>query len=56
MANRVYISAVSIAKLMKKSSMKIEIDFFPVYTAEKCGFELLSAQDVSILKDLPFHH
>lgn len=58
-ANRVYVSSISIAELMIKSSIgKIDVNFDPVESAEKCGFELLSytAEDAALLKDLPFHH
>lgn len=59
MANRVFLSSVSVAELMIKASIgKIQIDFDPVDIAEKSGFELLdfTAHDAVLLKDLPFHH
>lgn len=59
MANRVFLSSVSVAELMIKASIgKIQIDFDPVDIAEKSGFELLdfTTHDAVLLKDLPFHH
>lgn len=58
-ANTVYVSSVSIAELMIKSSIgKIEIDFDPIEIAKRSGFELLnfSPEDALALKELPFHH
>lgn len=58
-ANQVYLSAVSVAELMIKSSIgKLNVDFDPVYIAEKSGFDLLdfTANDALLLKDMPFHH
>lgn len=57
--NIVWLSAISIAEIMIKASMgKLEIDFDPVAIAHESGFEVLdfSAEDASLLKDLPFHH
>ncbi len=57
--NIIYISSVSIAELMIKSSIgKLEVNFDPIIIAKKSGFELLdfSAEDSLALKELPFHH
>ena len=59
MANRVYVSSISIAEIMIKSSIgKLRVDYDPVEIALECGFELLDfrAQDALLLKNLPFHH
>lgn len=58
-ANAVFLSAVSVAELMIKSSMGIlEVAFDAVDIAIATGFQLLSfsAEDALQLKDLPFHH
>ena len=58
-ANQVYLSAVSVAELMIKSSFgKLNVDFDPVDIAEKSGFDLLdfTANDALLLEDMPFHH
>ena len=58
-ANIVYVSAISIAEIMIKSSLgKLEIGFDPVEEAEKCGFTMLdfSGRDAIQLGALPFHH
>ena len=58
-ANQVYLSAVSVAEIMIKSSIgKLTVDFDPVDIAKKTGFDLLvfSAEDALLLKDMPFHH
>jgi len=57
--NTVYVSSVSIAEIMIKSSLgKLPIDFDPVDMAERSGFDLLdfSGRDALPLKDMPFHH
>lgn len=57
--NIIYVSAVSIAEIMIKSSVgKLEVDFDPEEMARHSGFELLdfSANDALPLKELPFHH
>lgn len=57
--NSVYFSAISVAELMIKSSIgKLEVNFEPISIALESGFELLSfsANDVLLLKELPFHH
>lgn len=59
MANTVYVSSITIAELMIKSSIgKIHIDFNPVDLARQSGFEMLnfSGEDALFLQDLPFHH
>ncbi len=57
--NSVFVSAITIAELMIKSSIgKLSIDFDPVDVARKSSFDLLefNADDATLLKDLPFHH
>jgi PIN domain nuclease of toxin-antitoxin system len=59
LSNTIYVSAVSIAELMIKASIKkLKVDFDPVQMAKKSGFELLdfSAEAALLLKGLPFHH
>lgn len=59
MANVVYVSSISIAEIMIKSSIgKLKVDYDPVERAQASGFELLdfTAGDALLLKDLPFHH
>ena len=58
-ANQVYLSAVSVAEIMIKSSIdKLNVNFDPVDIAEKSGFDLLdlTVKDALLLKDMPFHH
>ena len=58
-ANQVYLSAVSVAEIMIKSSIgKLNVNFDPIDIAEKSGFDLLdlTAKDALLLKDMPFHH
>lgn len=58
-ANAVFVSSISIAEIMIKSSLgKLRVDFDPVVEAERCGFEMLdfSAGDALQLGQLPFHH
>lgn len=58
-ANQVYLSAVSVAEIMIKSSIgKLDVQFNPLDIADKSGFDLLdfTAQDALLLKELPFHH
>lgn len=59
LSNTIYVSSVSIAELMIKSSIgKIEIDFNPIEIAQESGFEQLdfSSEDALLLKEMPFHH
>ncbi|MEA3414671.1 MAG: type II toxin-antitoxin system VapC family toxin [Thermodesulfobacteriota bacterium] len=59
LSNTIYVSAVSIAELMIKTSVKkLRIDFDPVVMAKESGFTLLdfSAKAALLLKDMPFHH
>jgi PIN domain nuclease of toxin-antitoxin system len=59
LSNTIYVSAVIIAELMIKTSLKkLEIDFNPVVMAKESGFALLdfSAEAALLLKDMPFHH
>ncbi|VAW78622.1 hypothetical protein MNBD_GAMMA14-2486 [hydrothermal vent metagenome] len=58
-ANTVYLSAISVAELMIKSSIgKLEVNFDPVAIAMETGFQLLSfsGDDALQLRELPFHH
>jgi len=58
-ANTAYLSAISVAELMIKSSIgKLEVNFDPVAIALETGFQLLSfsGDDALQLKELPFHH
>lgn len=58
-ANTIYVSSISIAEMMIKSSLhKLAITFNPIEMAENSGFELLdfSARDAVLLKEMPFHH
>jgi PIN domain nuclease of toxin-antitoxin system len=57
--NIIYVSSITIAELMIKSSLgKLQIDFDPVDLAQQSGFEHLdfSGKDALLLKTLPFHH
>ena len=59
LSNTIYVSAVTIAELMIKTSIgKLEINFNPVDMAKESGFALLdfSAASALLLKDMPFHH
>ncbi|MCK5250643.1 MAG: type II toxin-antitoxin system VapC family toxin [Spirochaetaceae bacterium] len=59
LANTIFISSISIAEIMIKSSLnKLGISFDPVEMVEKSGFEFLdfNAEDAVLLKELPFHH
>jgi len=59
LSNTIYVSAVTIAELMIKTSIgKLEINFNPVDMAKESGFTLLdfSAESALLLKDMPFHH
>ncbi|MDA0334145.1 MAG: type II toxin-antitoxin system VapC family toxin [bacterium] len=58
-ANIVYVSSISIAEIMIKTSLgKLDLAFNPVEMVEKCGFESLEfrGEDALLLRDLPFHH
>lgn len=58
-ANIIFISSISIAEIMIKSSLgKLNVEFNPMEEAEKCGFEFLdfSGRDALQLGKLPFHH
>jgi len=59
LSNIVYVSSISIAELMIKSSIgKLKVDFDPIEMVKESGFELLdfTAKDAFYLKELPFHH
>ena len=59
LSNTIYVSAVSIAELMIKASLKkLRIDFNPVLMAKESGFSLLdfSAEAALLLKGMPFYH
>lgn len=58
-ANQVYLSAISVAEIMIKSSIgKLDMPFNPLDIADRSGFDLLdfTAQDALLLKEMPFHH
>jgi len=57
--NKVWLSSISIAELMIKSSIgKLQIDFDPVEQAETINeaVALLASEDAGRLGDLPLHH
>jgi PIN domain nuclease of toxin-antitoxin system len=59
LANTVYVSSITIAEIMIKSSIgKLNLNYDPVDMAQQSGFELLDfqSQDALLLKDMPFHH
>ena len=59
LANTIYISSISIAEIMIKTSLnKLDIPFDPIEMVEKSGFEFLdfNAKDAVLLRDMPFHH
>lgn len=59
LSNTIYVSAISIAEIMIKASVKkLKVDFNPVALAQESGFSLLdfSAEAALLLKDMPFHH
>jgi PIN domain nuclease of toxin-antitoxin system len=59
LSNTIYVSAVTVAELMIKTSVgELTIDFDPVKMAGESGFALLdfSAEAALLLKDMPFHH
>ena len=59
LSNTIFVSAISIAELMIKASLKkFQIDFNPVAMAKESGFALLnfSTEAALLLKDMPFHH
>ena len=58
-ANRILVSALSIAELTMKASLgKLELNFEPVEASAEAGVETLpfTAEAAMLLKDLPFHH
>lgn len=59
MANTIYISSISIAEIMIKSSLnKLDISFDPIEMVEQSGFKFLdfSAKDAVLLKEMPCFH
>ena len=59
LANTIYISSVSVAEIMIKTSLnKLDIPFDPIEMVEKSGFEFLdfSAKDAVLLREMPYHH
>jgi len=59
LANTIYVSAISIAEIMIKSSFhKLNISFDPIKMVENSGFEFLDfrAEDALLLKGMPFYH
>lgn len=58
-ANAIYLSSISVAELMIKSSIgKLKVDYDVIEMAKKSGFEILDfkAEDAVLLKELPLHH
>ena len=58
-ANEIFLSSMSIAELVIKSSLgKIDVSFDPLELAEKMRIEILSfsGADAMALGELPFHH
>ena len=59
LSNTIYVSSISIAEIMIKSSLgKLDISFDPVEMVKNSGFELLDfkGNDALLLKEMPFHH
>ena len=59
LSNIVYVSSISIAELMIKSSIgKLAIAFDPIEMISQSGFEQLDfkACDALLLKEMPYHH
>ena len=59
LANTIYVSSISIAEIMIKSSLhKLNISFDPIKIVENSGFEFLDfkAKDALLLKEMPFYH
>ena len=59
LSNIIYVSSISIAEIMIKSSIgKLNCNFNPLEMAEKSGFDMLDfrGEDALLLQDLPFHH
>ena len=59
LSNTIYVSSISIAELMIKTSIgKLKIDFNPAALALESGFLLLdfNADAALLLKEMPFHH
>ena len=57
--NTIFVSSITFIEIMIKVSIgKLQIDFDPIETAKKSGFEILdfSAKDSIALGDMPFHH
>ena len=57
--NTIFVSSITFIEIMIKVSIgKLQIDFDPIETAKKSGFEILdfSAEDSIALGDMPFHH
>lgn len=59
LANTIYVSSISIAEIMIKSSLhRLNISFDPIKMVENSGFEFLDfkAKDALLLKEMPFYH
>ncbi len=59
LSNIVYVSSISIAEIMIKTSIgKLNFDFDSIQMVKKSGFELLDfkGEDAVLLKNMPFHH
>ena len=57
LSNIIYVSSISIAEIMIKSSIgKLDCNFNPLEMVEKSGFDMLDfrGEDALILRDLPF--
>ena len=58
-ANIIYVSSISIAEIMIKTSLgKLQFDGNPLKAAQQTGFEFLSfsAEAAFALGELPYHH
>ncbi len=59
LANTIYVSSISIAEIMIKSSLhRLNISFDPIKMVENSGFEFLDfkTKDALLLKEMPFYH
>ncbi|CAK8712089.1 MAG: PIN domain nuclease, a component of toxin-antitoxin system (PIN domain) [Candidatus Electronema aureum] len=59
LTNTVYVSSITIAEIMIKSSIqKLKIEYDPLDAAKQSGFQFLNfrAEDALLLLNLPFHH
>ena len=59
LSNTIYVSSITIAEIMIKSSLgKLDISFDPIEVVKKSGFELLDCRGnyAVLLKEMPFFH